>query len=137
MLRKKQEETQPLTNTKPRKRAAKPAGKRGSVELATVEKQHNNLKKAAKKVKADKPTAPAKSSKKTKPASTKRASHPAVDEAVVMAVFQGGKSLSKKELVDSCGGDEVAVTKTLKILRGEGKIAVKGSTRDAVYSLAA
>jgi hypothetical protein len=136
MLRKKQEETQPLTNTKPRKRAAKPAGKRGSVELATVEKQHNNLKKAAKKVKADKPTAPAKSSKKTKPASTKRASHPAVDEAVVMAAFQG-KSLSKKELLAACGGDDIALTKTIKRLRGEGKIAVKGSTRDAVYSLAA
>jgi len=135
MVRKKQEETQPLTNTKPRKRAAKPAGKRGSVELATVEKQHNNLKKAAKKVKADKPTAPAKSSKKVKSTSSKRASHPAVEESVVMAAF-GGNSLTKKELVDSCGGDEVAVTKTLKILRGEGKVTVKGSTRNAMYSAA-
>ena len=136
MARKKQEETQP-TNTKPRKRAAKPADKRGSVELATVEKQHDNLKKAAKKVKADKPTTPVKLSKTSKSAPATRASHPAVDEAVVMAAFQGGKSLSKKELLAACGGDDIALTKTIKRLRGEGKIAVKGSTRDAVYSLAA
>jgi hypothetical protein len=67
---------------------------------------------------------------------TKRASHPAVDDAVVMAAFQGGKSLSKKELLAACGGDDIALTKTIKRLRGEGKIAVKGSTRDAVYSAA-
>jgi len=91
----------------------------------------------AKKVKADKPATPVKSSKKAKPTQAKRASHPAVEESVVMAAFQGGKSLSKKELLAACGGDDIALTKTIKRLRGEGKIAVKGSTRDAVYSLAA
>lgn len=123
MARKKQEET---TQPAPSKKSAKPVKK---AKPAPVPK--------AKKVKADKPTTPAKSSKKAKPAPAKRASHPAVEESVVMAAFQGGKSLSKKELLAACGNDDIALTKTIKRLRGEGKIAVKGSTRDAVYSLAA
>ena len=126
MARKKQEETKQVA---PSKKSAKPAKK---VEKSAPK---TAVKPAAKKTKADKPAKPAKVSKKAKPESTKRASHPAVDSAVVMAAF-GGSNRTKKELVDACGGDEVAVTKTLKILRGEGKIAVKGSTRSAVYSAA-
>lgn len=123
MARKKQEETkQAAPSKKSAKKVEKPAPKTA-------------VKPAAKKTKADKPAKPVKASKKAKPESAKRASHPAADSAVVMAAF-GGNSRTKKELVDACGGDEVAVTKTLKILRGEGKIAVTGSTRSAVYSAA-
>ena len=137
MARKKQEETQPVERKKSARKPA-PGSSTAAIETAKSKKAAKSAAKtAAKKVKADKPTTPVKLSKTSKSAPATRASHPAVDEAVVMAAFQGGKSLSKKELLAACGGDDIALTKTIKHLRGEGKIAVKGSTRDAVYSLAA
>lgn len=115
MPKKKQE-----TSTKPA--PSKKTTKRSASASAT--------KKAAPEPKAEKK--PAKSTGRT----NKR--HETIPDTKVLALFAGTKPhLTKKELVDGCGGDEIAVTKAVNKLRGEGKIVATGNSRNTVYSKAA
>lgn len=96
-------------------------------------------KKSAKKA-APKSKPEAKSPKKSaasKPEPKKRTMHAVVADATVLGAFDGGKLLTKKELVAACGGDIVAVTKAVNKLRGEGKVIATGNSRSTVYSRAA
>jgi hypothetical protein len=116
--------------TKPRKRALKPEAK-----PATEPKVATKSKKG----KASEPATPAKGSKKStkaEPAKTKRKSHAIVSGEAVLAALSDGKSLGKAELVAACGGDSVAVTKTVLKLRGEGKVIATGGTRSTLYRAA-
>jgi hypothetical protein len=128
---KKQEATQ--AQSIPSKKSAK--GKKGSLHLDDAKEQLAKLQTA---------TAPAKkaSKKAAKPKSDvpmrTNVKHPPVSEETIMKAFDGNRTmLSKKQLVEACGGDEVAVTKAVNRLRGLGKVTVQGSTRSAVYSKAA
>lgn len=107
---------------------AKAASKKSAKSAKAAPKA---AKKPAKKAEA-KPV----SAKQAKKVASKRTRIVAIDPAVVLAAFEGGKVLSKGELVSACGGDEAAVTKVLKKLRGEGKIAAMGSTRNSTYRAA-
>lgn len=84
-------------------------------------------KKAAGKVEAKaKPAKPAKTRTNTK--------HDPVSDETVLGFMVPNKQYQKKEIVEGCGGDDVAVTATIQRLRGEGKIVVAGTTRDRTYS---
>ena len=67
----------------------------------------------------------------------KNVKHEDVPDAVVLAALDGGWRLGKAELVAACGGDSVAVTKTVQRLRGTGQIVATGTSRSTVYSKAA
>lgn len=105
----------------PAKRASKP---KGEVKPAK--------KAAPKKATATKSEKPAKSAPKRK--NTK---HADVANEVVLSALGSGKPSSKSELVAACGGDAVAVTKTIQRLRGLGQIVVTGNKRNTVYTKAA
>lgn len=120
--------------TTAKKAPAKRASKSKS-ESATEPKVATKSKKS----KADKPTAPVNASKKVakaEPVKTKRKSHAIVPDEAVLSALSDGKSLGKAELVMACGGDPVAVTKTVLKLRGEGKVVATGGTRSTLYRAA-
>jgi hypothetical protein len=91
------------------------------------------LKERSKKAAPAKPEAkPAKSAP-----TRKNAKHADVPDSVVLTALASGKPSTKKELVAACGGDEVAVAKTIQRLRGLGQIVASGTSRSMVYSKAA
>lgn len=94
--------------------------------------------------------APSKSAKKPEAKPTKRAAkvsdkptksvptrkyqkHVNVSNETVLATFAADKPMTKSEIVAACGGDVVAVTKTIRRLRTEGKIVTIGEKRNTTY----
>ena len=102
-------------------------------------KKQAPTKKTAKKATPVKDSAKAKKKAETKSASKpaktrKNVKHETVSPETVLAFMAQGRPYQKKEIVEGCGGDDVAVNATIQLLRGEGKIVITGSTRDRTYS---
>lgn len=96
-----------------------------------------SAKKSTKAKKSETPANPATASKPKKETTRTNRKHPAVSDETVMTVLADGKLRTKKDLVSACGGDDVAVTKTVNRLRGQGKIVASGNSRNTVYCKAA
>jgi hypothetical protein len=112
----------------------KATSKKAPAKRASKSKDEPKPAKSAKKSASKKaaPTKPARSAPKRK-----NAKHDDVPDAVVLTALASGKPSTKKELVAACGGDDVAVAKTIQRLRGLGQIVASGTSRNVVYSKAA
>jgi hypothetical protein len=107
--------------------------KKAPAKRASKSKDEPKPAKSAKKSASKKaaPTKPAKSAPKRK--NTK---HADVPDSVILTALASGKPSTKKELVAACGGDDIAVTKTIQRLRGLGQIVASGTSRNTVYTKA-
>lgn len=141
MAKKEPKTAQEAVQDKQSKKASK--GKHGSIDLNKSKAEFDNLKKATKPAKkaAPKPAkAAAGKGKKAEPKAEpkrKNTKHVDIPNATVLKVLDGGKPLSKREIVVACGGDDVAVTKTIQRLRGLGQIVATGKSRSVMYSKSA
>jgi hypothetical protein len=115
--------------------------KKATSKKAPAKRASKDEPKPAKSAKksASKKATPAKPEAKPTKSTPKRknAKHAEVPDSVVLAALVSGKPSTKKELVAACGGDDVAVAKTIQRLRGLGQIVASGTSRSMVYSKAA
>lgn len=118
---------------------AAPATKKSSKKTSAPVAAPGKKRTGKSSVKTAKPAKEAKPKKQAAPKTSAPkkayAKHSPVEDAKVLTELAGG-ARSKSDLMASLGCSEAGLDKTLRVLRGEGKIVAQGSTRNTTYRAA-